>query len=45
MTKKIYGNPGHSDTDPGAVGYETERKLTVKVTNYMKDYLLENYDC
>lgn len=45
MTKKIYINPGHSNTDPGAVGYETERKLTVKVTNYMKDYLLENYDC
>ena len=45
MTKKIYGNPGHSNTDPGAVGYETERKLNVKVTNYMKDYLLENYDC
>ena len=45
MTKKIYGNPGHSDTDPGAVGYETERKLNVKVTNYMKDYLIENYDC
>lgn len=45
MTKKIYINPGHSNTDPGAVGYETERKLNVKVTNYMKDYLLENYDC
>ena len=45
MTKKIYINSGHSDTDPGAVGYETERKLNVKVTNYMKDYLLENYDC
>ena len=31
MTKKIYINPGHSNTDPGAVGYETERRLTVKV--------------
>lgn len=45
MAKKIYINPGHSDKDPGAVGYETERKLNVKVSNYMNDYLLANYDC
>lgn len=45
MAKKIYINPGHSNTDPGAVGYETERKLTVKVSNYMSDYLLANYRC
>ena len=45
MTKKIYINPGHSDTDPGAVGYETERKLNVAVSNHMKDYLLANYEC
>lgn len=45
MTKKIYINPGHSNTDPGAVGYETERRLTVKVSNYMNDYLLANYQC
>lgn len=45
MAKKIYINPGHSNTDPGAVGYETERKLTVKVSNYMNDYLLTNYQC
>lgn len=45
MTKKIYINPGHSDKDPGAVGYETERKLNVKVSEYQRDYLLENYDC
>lgn len=45
MAKKIYINPGHSNTDPGAVGYETERKLTVKVSNYQKEYLLNNYDC
>lgn len=43
--KKIYINPGHSDKDPGAVGYETERKLNVKVSNFMKDYLLAHYDC
>ncbi len=45
MAKKIYINPGHSDRDPGAVGYETERKLNVKVSNYMNEYLLANYDC
>lgn len=44
MAKKIYINPGHSDRDPGAVGYETERVLNVKVSNFMKDYLLANYD-
>ena len=44
MTKKIYINPGHSNTDPGAVGYATERELNVKVSNYMNEYLLANYD-
>ena len=43
--KKIYINPGHSDKDPGAVGYETERRLNVAVSKYMNDYLLANYDC
>jgi N-acetylmuramoyl-L-alanine amidase len=45
MSKKIYINPGHSDVDPGAVGYETERKLNVKVAKYMKEYLVDNYVC
>ena len=45
MEKKIYLNPGHSDKDPGAVGYETERKLNVKVTEYQKEHLLANYVC
>ena len=45
MAKKIYINPGHSDKDPGAVSYETERKLNVKVSNYMSKYLLANYEC
>lgn len=45
MAKKIYINPGHSTTDPGAVGYETERELNVKVSNYMNEYLLEHYEC
>lgn len=43
--KKIYINPGHSNTDPGAVGYETERILNVAVSQYMNDYLLANYEC
>ena len=43
--KKIYINPGHSDRDPGAVGYETERVLNVKVSDYMNAYLLANYVC
>ena len=45
MSKKIYINPGHSDTDPGAVGYETERVLNVKVSNFMNEYLLAYYAC
>ena len=45
MSKKIYINPGHSDKDPGAVGFETERNLNVKTANYMNEYLLANYDC
>lgn len=43
--KKIYINPGHSDRDPGAVGYETERRLNVVVAQYMNEYLLANYRC
>lgn len=43
--KKIYINPGHSDYDPGAVGYETERRLNVAVSQCMNDYLLANYAC
>lgn len=45
MAFKIYLNPGHSNVDPGAVGYETERKLNVKVTEYQKQHLLANYEC
>lgn len=45
MNKKIYINPGHSDQDPGAVGYERERALNVKCAEYMNRYLLANYDC
>ena len=42
---KIYINPGHSDKDPGAVSYETERRLNVAVSQHMNDYLLANYEC
>ena len=45
MKKKIYINPGHSDKDPGAVGYETERRLNVAVSKFMNEHLLEHYDC
>ena len=45
MIPKIYINPGHSDKDPGAVGYETERKLNVAVSKHMNEYLLAHYEC
>lgn len=44
MIPKIYINPGHSDKDPGAVGYETERELNVAVSKHMNEYLLAHYD-
>lgn len=45
MAKKIYINPGHSETDPGAVGYEVERELCVRVSEFMRAHLAENYEC
>lgn len=45
MAKKIYLNEGHSNTDPGAVGYEVERELVVKVGKYFEAYLEKNYTC
>lgn len=41
--KKIYINPGHSQRDPGAVGFETERDLNVAVAGYMDEYLRGHY--
>lgn len=41
--KKIYINPGHSDIDPGAVKYETERDLNVRTALFMNSYLVEHY--
>jgi N-acetylmuramoyl-L-alanine amidase len=45
MSKRIYINPGHSDKDPGAVGFAIERKLNVKVAEFMGSHLLASYDC
>lgn len=45
MAKKIYINPGHTKTDPGAVKYAVERELNVKVSEFMRAYLAENYEC
>lgn len=45
MSKKIYINPGHSNVDPGAIGFETERVLNVKTANFMNEHLLANYEC
>ena len=45
MSKKIYIDPGHSDVDPGAVGFEIERDLNEKTAKYMHEYLQANYVC
>ena len=45
MAKRIFIDPGHSITDPGAVGYEVERDLNEKVSKYQNEYLLANYVC
>lgn len=45
MSKKIYIDPGHSITDPGAVGFAVERDLNEKVSKFMNEYLLANYEC
>ena len=42
---RIYINPGHSAYDPGAVGYEIERKLNVAVSQFMGAFLQEQYTC
>lgn len=45
MAKKIYIDPGHSKTDPGAVGFEVERDLNEKVSKFMDEHLRANYVC
>lgn len=42
-TKKIYIDPGHSDKDPGAVGFAVERDLNEITAKYMHEHLQENY--
>lgn len=42
---RIFIDPGHSISDPGAVGYEVERDLNEKVAKLMDEYLLANYVC
>lgn len=45
MAKKIFIDPGHSVTDPGAVGYAVERDLNEKTAAYMNEHLQANYVC
>lgn len=45
MIPRIYLNPGHSDKDPGAVGYEKERDLNVRTVKYTYAYLRDKYVC
>ena len=45
MKKKIYINPGHSDKDPGAVGFEKERDLNVRTAGFLEAWLQEHYLC
>ena len=45
MAKKIFIDPGHSVTDPGAVGYAVERDLNEKTAAFMNEHLLATYVC
>src|SRR5690606_36203610 len=41
---KIFIDPGHGGNDPGAVANGLrEKDLTLKISKYMRDYLLANY--
>ena len=43
--KKIYIDPGHGGTDPGAVAYGLkEKNLTLTIAKYIRDYL-KGYNC
>lgn len=42
---KIYIDPGHSIIDPGAVGYETEFRLSEAVSKHQAEYLRTHYAC
>lgn len=43
--KRIYIDPGHSNVDPGAVGFAIERDLNEKVSAFMNEHLQANYIC
>lgn len=43
--KRIYIDPGHSNRDPGAVGYAVERDLNEKVAAFMNEHLQAAYIC
>lgn len=45
MAKRIYIDPGHSNVDPGAVGYAVERDLNEKTAKFMNEYLQATYAC
>ena len=45
MSKKIFIDPGHHITDPGAISYEVERDLNEKTAAFMNEYLQANYVC
>lgn len=42
---KIYLDPGHGGTDPGATGHGLKEKdLTLTIAKYARDYLQDNYE-
>lgn len=43
--KRIYIDPGHSNVDPGAVGYAVEWDLNEKVAVFMEEHLQTHYVC
>ena len=45
MKPIIFIDPGHSNIDPGAVGFETEFRLNEAVSKHQYDYLKANYEC
>ena len=45
MEPIIFIDPGHSDRDPGAVGYETEFQLAEAVAKHKKAFLEAHYVC
>ena len=45
MKPIIFIDPGHSDRDPGAVGYEKEMPLNEALSRHMAEHLKANYEC